>query len=116
MKIDVAAAGLLAQVIPTLLIFLVLEGRLEKFESTGFLREAEKRIRVAAIMWNLASTFLCLVVVIVNRPVDAVIGWIIVLGVVTLFASINLTLARILLMEARAGRARRAERDPSHDK
>lgn len=65
MTIDVNAAGLLAQVIPALLVFLALEDRLSPAHIPGEKwRKRLKRWREFAIVANLLSLALCLWIVV----------------------------------------------------
>lgn len=63
MHITPESAGLLAQVYPTLLIAILLEGRIRKGDPTfGLLGKFEFVVRFFAILGATMSTFLCLVV------------------------------------------------------
>jgi hypothetical protein len=65
MTIDVNAAGLLAQVIPALLVFLALEDRLSPAHIPGKVwRQRLKRWRETAVVLNLLSLGFCLAIVV----------------------------------------------------
>ncbi|MGN7250077.1 hypothetical protein [Arthrobacter sp. SAFR-014] len=67
MHIEPPAAGLLAQIIPTLLIVLALEQRAGLHRGRrGFWSEVHFLVRTAAIFLNLSTTFVCLVIVITD--------------------------------------------------
>ena len=98
--IDVAAAGLLAQVLPTLLIFLVLEARIPKPSRTdGLWHRLNMFNRLAAIFINTGTTFICLWSVIQN---DTNWGWtefvdiVIVAGFLSLYFAIIAALGEMI--------------------
>jgi hypothetical protein len=75
MVIDKEAAGLLAQVIPTLLIFLALEGRLKKPAGEPFwFRVAHVFLRLFALLFGLFTTYLCLFIVMIGPEAMTFLG------------------------------------------
>lgn len=92
MHIDVAAAGLLAQVIPTLLIFLALEAKLSINKKGGILHKLNLLIRVAAIFINTGTTFICLWSVMKNSTtwtvLPEVVDALILIGFLLLYVAI----------------------------
>lgn len=84
MIIDKDAAGLLAQVIPALLVILALEDRLSPSKVIG--RKWRRRLRgwrELAVIWNLVSLGLCLFIA-VTKTEDVVTTWVIAIGLVFL--------------------------------
>lgn len=72
MIIDVNAAGLLAQVIPALLVFLALEDRLSPSHIPGHKwRQRLKRWREAAVVLNLCALAMCLSIVLTRAEIPA---------------------------------------------
>jgi hypothetical protein len=93
MTFDVSAAGLFAQVIPALLVILALEDRLSPAKIPR--RKWRRRLfgwRESAVLVNLASLGLCLVVVVV-RFENALIGVIVLASVLYLLCVLALLLA-----------------------
>lgn len=108
MHIDLTAAGLLAQVIPTLLIFLLLEGRLRK-PTSAHARGPATKIRLAhvffrtlAIFMNLGATFACLIGVMSGETDWApYIDVLVIASVVLLFFSLYFMLIGMTMREYR---------------
>lgn len=72
MTIDVNAAGLLAQVIPALLVFLALEDRLSPSHIPGQkMRRRLMRWRESAVVLNLFALAMCLSIVITKAEIPA---------------------------------------------
>lgn len=93
MTIDVNAAGLLAQVIPALLVFLALEDRLSPAHIPG--RKWRQRLskwREAAVVLNLISLGLSLAIV-VTRSENVLFGIVIVISVAFLLFVLALLFA-----------------------
>lgn len=71
MTIDVNAAGLLAQVIPALLVFLALEDRLSPVHIPGpKMRQRIRKWREAAVVLNLVSLACCLAIVVTRAELS----------------------------------------------
>lgn len=104
MFIDKDAAGLLAQVIPALLVILALEERLSPSKITG--RKWRRRLRgwrEFAVIWNLVSLGLCLFIAVTGRE-DIVTSWVIAVGMVFLL---------VVLVALFAGMFGREENEPA---
>lgn len=102
MTIDENAAGLLAQVIPALLVFLALEDRLSPVHiPRKELRQRLKQWREAAVVFNLLSLSFCLAVVVTKIDVLAL----------NLFISGSVVFLLIVLMLLFAGMFGREDED-----
>ncbi|MFF1382799.1 hypothetical protein ACFVWT_04460 [Arthrobacter sp. NPDC058288] len=93
MTIDVNAAGLLAQVIPALLVFLALEDRLSPARIPGRKwRHRLMRWREAAVVLNLLALGLCLGIV-VTKSENIVLSFVIAASVAFLLVVLALLFA-----------------------
>lgn len=91
MTIDSNAAGLLAQVIPALLVFLALEDRLSPVHiPRKRLRRTIRKWREAAVVLNLFSLGCCLAIVVTRTEV-------VYLGIFIAFSVMFLLLVLVLL-------------------
>lgn len=103
MHIEKDAAALLAQVIPTLLIVLVLEGRLAKPQGKPtFWRKAHAMLRNLTAFLSLGAEAACLFIVMGNdTPSSSFTDAGIVIGVLLLLVSVYLMLLRFMMGELR---------------
>lgn len=91
MVLDGASAALLAQVFPTLLIALLVEGKFTKRESRRkWILKSLMVVRLAAVLAAVGATFLCLIVVVTGRSSIFIDSW-------TLFTVIVLFLAVLVM-------------------
>jgi Na+/melibiose symporter-like transporter len=107
MKIDVSAAGLLAEVIPALLVFLALEDRLSPANIPR--RKWRRRLtrwREATVVANLLALAACLAIV-VTRVENSLLSWFIVACVAYLVGVLSLLFAGMFRKEG--GRVAREE-------
>ncbi|MEN8581324.1 hypothetical protein ABFP37_01255 [Burkholderia sp. RS01] len=103
MNIDPDAAGLLAQVIPSLLVFLALEDRLSPANVPR--RKVRRRLskwREVAVIMNLAALFLCLIIVVTGLE-SAGVSWFIGVSVGYLVAVLALLFAAMFGKEEGRG-------------
>lgn len=99
MTIDVNAAGLLAQVIPALLVFLALEDRLSPAHIPGKKwRQRLKTWRETAVVVNLLSLGLSLAIV-VTRSENVIFSIVITASVVFLLVVLTLLFAGMFVRE-----------------
>jgi peptidoglycan/LPS O-acetylase OafA/YrhL len=104
MTIDANAAGLLAQVIPVLLVFLALEDRLRpaSIRSKNW-RKWIARARELSVILSLASLFMCLLIV-VAKVDPGLMSWVVILSMafvlLTLFILFALKFGREAIEEA----------------
>ncbi|QDG88079.1 hypothetical protein [Pseudarthrobacter sp. NIBRBAC000502770] len=99
MTIDLNAAGLLAQVIPALLVFLALEDRLSPVHiPRPKVRQWLRKWREAAVVLNLVSLFLCLATV-VTRTEFELFGIFISFSMIFLLAVLVLLFAGMFARE-----------------
>lgn len=102
MHIDNEAAGLLAQVIPALLIVLVLEGRLPKPEGKPTIwRTAHAMLRNLTAFASVGAEFACLVIVMGNVNPSPFVDGSIVGAVMALVLCVYLMLMRLMSSELR---------------
>ena len=107
MKIDVSAAGLLAEVIPALLVFLALEDRLSPSNiPRRKWRRRLSRWREAAVVANLLALTGCLAIV-VTRVENTLLSWFIAASVAYLVGVLSLLFAGMFRKEE--GRVAREE-------
>lgn len=99
MTIDVNAAGLLAQVIPALLVFLALEDRLSPVHiPRRKLRRRIRKWREAAVVLNLVSLTCCLAIVVTGTEI-AFLSIFIAFSVLFLLAVLTLLFAGMFARE-----------------
>ncbi|MBT8163067.1 MULTISPECIES: hypothetical protein [Arthrobacter] len=107
MTIDVNAAGLLAQVIPVLLVFLALEDRLRPRKvRSGNWRKWIASARELSVMLSLISLALCLWIAVMKVESSAV-SWFVVLSMILLLFTLFVLFAGMFGREALSERGHR---------
>ncbi|MEV8149927.1 hypothetical protein AB0O52_17500 [Arthrobacter sp. NPDC080073] len=107
MTIDATTAGLLAQVIPVLLVFLALEERLQPAKISS--RRWRKRIgsaRELSVMLSLVSLFMCLWVA-VTKVESSLMSWFVGLSMILVLFTLFVLFAGMFGREAISERGHR---------